>query len=55
MTQRPQIVLVHGAWADGSSCGQIMTALGTDAPNAVALVYVAELLQCTDAATPPPG
>jgi pimeloyl-ACP methyl ester carboxylesterase len=91
MTDRPNIVLVHGAWADGSSWsgvierlqaagyhvtapqfpmtsladdvarlrhvldlqdgptvvaghsygGQIMTALGTDAPNAVALVYVA--------------
>jgi pimeloyl-ACP methyl ester carboxylesterase len=91
MTERPNIVLVHGAWADGSSWGgvierlqadgyhvtapqfpmtsladdvarlrhvldlqdgptvvaghsyggQIMTALGTDAPNAVALVYVA--------------
>jgi pimeloyl-ACP methyl ester carboxylesterase len=91
MTNRPNIVLVHGAWADGSSWGaviqslqeagytvmapqfpetslaadvarlrqvlrrqdrptvlaghsyggQIMTALGTDAPNAVALVYVA--------------
>lgn len=88
---RPNIVLVHGAWADGSSWsavierlqadgynvtapqfamgpiatdvarlrnvlarqdgptvvaghsygGQIMTALGTDAPNAAALVYVA--------------
>src|ERR1700753_1174387 len=87
----PNIVLVHGAWADGSCCsgvieslqsrgytvtapqfpetsladdvarlrqvltrqpahtvvvghsygGQIMTALGTDAPNAVALVYIA--------------
>ena len=91
MTEPPNIVLVHGAWADGSSWGgvierlqadgyqvtapqfpmtsladdvarlrhvldlqdgptvvaghsyggQIMTALGTDAPNAVALVYVA--------------
>lgn len=91
MSERPNIVLVHGAWADGSSWGtviqslqeagyrvtapqfpetslgadvarlrqvlrrqdgptivgghsyggQIMTALGTDAPNAVALVYVA--------------
>ncbi len=91
MTERPNIVLVHGAWADGSSWsaviqslqgagytvtapqfpetslaadvarlrqvlgrqarptvvaghsygGQIMTALGTDAPNVVALVYVA--------------
>jgi pimeloyl-ACP methyl ester carboxylesterase len=91
MTERPNIVLVHGAWADGSSWsgvierlqadgyhvtapqfpmtsladdvarlrhvldlqdgptvvaghsygGHIMTALGTDAPNAVALVYVA--------------
>ena len=91
MNGRPNIVLVHGAWADGSSWsavierlqdrgyqvtapqfpetstpddvarlrqvlsmqdgptivaghsygGQIMTALGTDAPNAVGLVYVA--------------
>jgi len=91
VTERPNIVLVHGAWADGSSWsaviqslqgagytvtapqfpetslaadvarlrqvlgrqarptvvaghsygGQIMTALGTDAPNVVALVYVA--------------
>src|SRR6202789_1711802 len=91
MTVRPNVVLVHGAWADGSCWsgvierlqadgytvtapqvpessmaadvarlrqvlrrqdgptvvvghsygGQIMTALGTDAPNAVALVYVA--------------
>src|ERR1700684_1120944 len=91
MAARPNIVLVHGAWADGSSwsavierlqadgynviapqfpetsladdvarlrhvlarqdgptliaghsyCGQIMTALGTDAPNAVGLVYIA--------------
>jgi pimeloyl-ACP methyl ester carboxylesterase len=91
MAVRPNIVLVHGAWADGSSWsgvvkrlqadgyrvtapqfpltslaadvarlrqvldrqegptvvaghsygGQIMTALGTDAPNAVALVYIA--------------
>jgi pimeloyl-ACP methyl ester carboxylesterase len=91
MTDRPNIVLVHGAWADGSSWsavierlqadgftvtapqfaltrladdvarlrqvlarqngptlvaghsygGQIITALGTDAPNAVGLVYVA--------------
>jgi pimeloyl-ACP methyl ester carboxylesterase len=91
MTVRPSIVLVHGAWADGSSWsgvierlqadgyqvtapqfpltsqaddvarlrqvlevqdgptvvaghsygGQIITALGTDAPNAVALVYIA--------------
>jgi len=91
MDAHPKIVLVHGAWADGSSWsgvierlqahghdvtapqlplttladdvarlrhvlarqdgptvvaghsygGQIMTALGTDAPNAVALVYVA--------------
>jgi pimeloyl-ACP methyl ester carboxylesterase len=91
MTGRPNIVLVHGAWADGSSWtgvierlqdagfsvrapqfpltsladdvarlrqvlafqdgptvvvghsygGQIMTALGTDAPNVVGLVYVA--------------
>jgi pimeloyl-ACP methyl ester carboxylesterase len=91
MDAHPNIVLVHGAWADGSSWsgvierlqahghdvtapqfplttladdvarlrhvlsrqdgptvvaghsygGQIMTALGTDAPNAVALVYVA--------------
>jgi len=88
---RPNIVLVHGAWADGSSCssvierlqadgyhvtapqfpltsladdvarlrqvlalqdgptviaghsygGQVMTALGTDAPNVVGLVYIA--------------
>ncbi len=93
MTDRPNIVLVHGAWADGSSWGaviqslqevgyavtapqfpetslaadvarlrqvlrrqdrptilaghsyggQIITALGTDAPNAVALVYIAAL------------
>ena len=91
MTARPDIVLVHGAWADGSSWsavierlqadgynviapqfpmtaladdvarlrqvldrqdgptivaghsygGQIMTALGTDAPNVVGLVYIA--------------
>ena len=91
MSDQPNIVLVHGAWADGSSWsgvirilqqdgynvtapqfpltsladnvarlrevlaaqtgptivaghsygGQIMTALGTDAPNVVALVYVA--------------
>jgi pimeloyl-ACP methyl ester carboxylesterase len=91
MTARPNIVLVHGAWADGSSWsgvierlqadgynviapqfpmtaladdvarlrhvldrqdgptivaghsygGQIMTALGTDAPNVVGLVYIA--------------
>ena len=91
MTGRPNIVLVHGAWADGSCWsavveslqaagftvtapqfpetslaadvarlrqvlnrqdgptvvvghsygGQIITALGTDAPNAVALVYIA--------------
>jgi pimeloyl-ACP methyl ester carboxylesterase len=91
MSALPNIVLVHGAWADGSSWstvierlqsqgynvtapqfpmtalandvarlrqvlarqngptivaghsygGQIMTALGTDAPNAVALVYIA--------------
>src|SRR5262247_589569 len=37
MNGQPNIVLVHGAWADGSS----WTALGTDAPNAVALVYIA--------------
>ena len=91
MSDRPNIVLVHGAWADGSSWsgvterlqaegyqvrapqfpvrsldddvarlrqvlefqdgptivvghsygGQVMTALGTDAPNVVALVYIA--------------
>jgi pimeloyl-ACP methyl ester carboxylesterase len=91
MSKKPNIVLVHGAWADGSSWnaviqalqaegftvtapqfpetslaadvarlrqvlrrqdgptvvaghsygGQIMTALGSDAPNAVALVYIA--------------
>jgi pimeloyl-ACP methyl ester carboxylesterase len=91
MSNRPNIVLVHGAWVDGSCWssvigrlqadgynvtapqfsmtaladdvarlrqvlviqerptvlaghsygGQIMTALGTDAPNAVALVYIA--------------
>ena len=77
MDTRPNIVLVHGAWADGyhvtapqfpltaladdvarlrqvlnlqdgptivaghSYGGQIMTALGTDAPNAVGLVYIA--------------
>ncbi len=91
MTERPNIVLVHGAWADGSSWsgvierlqadgyhvtapqfpmtslasdvarlravlelqdgptviaghsygGQIITALGTDAPSAVGLVYIA--------------
>ncbi len=91
MSTRPNIVLVHGAWADGSSWsavierlqadgfhvtapqfpmttladnvarlrqvlavqdgpaivaghsygGQIMTALGTDAPNVVALVFIA--------------
>jgi pimeloyl-ACP methyl ester carboxylesterase len=91
MTNRPNVVLVHGAWADGSCWsavierlrtagyqvrapqfamgalnddvarlrqvlafqdgptilvghsygGQIMTALGTDAPNAIGLVYVA--------------
>src|ERR1700735_3891609 len=91
MSDLPNIVLVHGAWADGSSWsavierlqaknykitapqfpldliandvarlrevlnrqdgptvvaahsygGQIMTALGTDAPNVVALVYIA--------------
>src|SRR5215467_11169048 len=91
MNARPNVVLVHGAWADGSSWsavierlqaegyrvtapqfpmnaladnvarlrlvlgrqdgptivaghsygGQIMTALGTDAPNVVGLVYIA--------------
>jgi pimeloyl-ACP methyl ester carboxylesterase len=91
MSDRPNIILVHGAWADGSSWGpvierlqaegfkvrapqfplssladdvarlrqvlefqdgptvvvghsyggQIMTALGTDAPNVVGLVYIA--------------
>src|SRR5256884_2741512 len=91
MSEKPNIVLVHGAWADGSSWsaaikslqadgysvtapqfpetsladdvarlrqvlarqggptvvaghsygGQIMTALGTDAPNVVGLVYIA--------------
>src|SRR2546427_4984573 len=91
MSALPNVVLVHGAWADGSSWssvvqqlqadgysvsapqfpetsladdvarlrqvlnrqtgptivvghsygGQIMTALGTDAPNVVALVYIA--------------
>src|SRR4029077_16835270 len=91
MSEKPNVVLVHGAWADGSSWsdvirplqasgftvtapqfpltslaadvarlrhvlgrqkgptivaghsygGQVMTALGTDAPNVVALVYVA--------------
>src|SRR5690348_18453613 len=91
MAEKPNIVLVHGAWADGSCWaavieslqqkeyhvtapqfpetslaadvarlrqvlrrqdgptvvaghsygGQIMTALGTDAPNVVALVYIA--------------
>ena len=77
MTTLPNIVLVHGAWADGyrvtapqfaltrladdiarlrqvlarqdgptlvaghSYGGQIITALGTDAPNVVGLVYVA--------------
>jgi pimeloyl-ACP methyl ester carboxylesterase len=91
MSDKPNVVLIHGAWADGSSWsevirqlqasgftvtapqfpetslaadvarlrqvlkrqtgptilaghsygGQIMTALGTDAPNVVALVYVA--------------
>jgi len=91
MSEKPNVVLVHGAWADGSSWsevirplqaagfavtapqfpetslaadvarlrqvlrrqsgptivaghsygGQIMTALGTDAPNVVALVYIA--------------
>src|SRR2546427_2604535 len=91
MSEQPNIVLVHGAWADGSSWsavikslqadgysvtapqfpetaladdvarlrqvlarqsgptvvaghsygGQIMTALGTDAPNVVGLVYIA--------------
>jgi pimeloyl-ACP methyl ester carboxylesterase len=55
MTARPNIVLVHGAWADGASWsavmptvvaghsygGQIITALGTDAPNAVGMVYIA--------------
>jgi pimeloyl-ACP methyl ester carboxylesterase len=91
MSDRPNIVLIHGAWADGSSWsgvierlqadgfrvtapqfpltslandvarlrqvlarqdgptivvghsygGQVITALGTDAPNVVALVYVA--------------
>src|SRR6202167_6599323 len=91
MSTQPNIVLVHGAWADGSSGsavterlqangynvtapqfpetsladdvarlrqvlhrqdgptivaahsygGQIMTALGTDAPNVIALVYIA--------------
>jgi len=91
MSERPNVVLVHGAWADGSSWsdvirslqasgfnvtapqfpetslaadvarlrqvlrrqkgptivtghsygGQVMTALGTEAPNVVALVYIA--------------
>src|SRR5229473_3535755 len=91
MNARPNIVLIHGAWADGSSwsgviqrlqasgyhvtapqfpmtaladdvarlrqvldiqdgptivaahsyCGQIMTALGADAPNVAGLVYIA--------------
>src|ERR1700739_4783671 len=93
MRKKPNVVLVHGAWADGSSWsaviqalqadgfkvtapqfpetslaadvarlrqvlrrqdgptvvaghsygGQIMTALGADAPNVVALVYIAAL------------
>src|SRR5216683_546420 len=77
MDARPNIVLVHGAWADGSCWssvierlqadgdhvarlrqvldlqdgptivaahsygGQIMTALGADAPNVAGLVYIA--------------
>jgi pimeloyl-ACP methyl ester carboxylesterase len=48
LTALPNIVLVHGAGADGSTLvaghsygGQIITALGTDAPNVVGLVYVA--------------
>jgi pimeloyl-ACP methyl ester carboxylesterase len=61
MNTRPNIVLVHGAWADGSSWrgvikrlqagpaviaghsygGQVMTALGADAPNVAGLVYIA--------------
>jgi pimeloyl-ACP methyl ester carboxylesterase len=51
MSPRPNIVLVHGAWADGSSWsavierlqadGYTVTALGTDTPNVVGLVYIA--------------
>jgi pimeloyl-ACP methyl ester carboxylesterase len=51
MDTRPNIVLVHGAWADlqdgptvvagHSYGGQIVTALGTDTPNAAGLVYIA--------------
>ena len=40
MNGRPNIILVHGAWAEGScwsgvNGGQIMTALGAKAPNVV--------------------
>src|SRR5437588_10490751 len=112
MSELPNIVLVHGAWADGSSWsavverlqaegysvvapqfpetsladdvarlrqvlkrqsgptivvghsygGQIMTALGTDAPNVAALVYIAafgldegESLGALLAGPPPPA
>jgi pimeloyl-ACP methyl ester carboxylesterase len=112
MNERPKIVLVHGAWADGSCWsvvierlqaqgytvtapqfpmsslgadvarlrqvlarqsgptilvghsygGQIMTALGTDAPNVVGLVYIAafgldegESLGALLAGPPPPA
>src|SRR5947209_10310148 len=58
MNTLPNIVLVHGAWADGSSWSAVierlqadgynvtapqfpLTALGTDAPNVVGLVYIA--------------
>jgi pimeloyl-ACP methyl ester carboxylesterase len=69
MSELPNIVLVHGAWANGSSWsladdvgrlrqvlvrqhgptvvaghsygGQIITALGSDTPNVVGLVYIA--------------
>src|SRR2546427_12720339 len=107
MSEQPNIVLVHGAWADGSSWsavikslqadsysvtapqfpetaladdvarlrqvlarqsgptvvaghsygGQIMTALGTDAPNVVGLVYIAALRPADgeDLRAPPGG
>src|SRR5882757_2864321 len=51
MSPLPNVVLVHGAWADGSSWSAVIerlqadgfhvTALGTDAPNVAGLVYIA--------------
>ncbi len=57
MSEKPSVVLVHGAWADGScwsavieslqadgytvTAPQIMTSLGTESAGVAALVYVA--------------